>query len=419
MGNILENWKKECYVLSSPLSINRQLERDDVDGVVKVFEEYFGLNYFNIESPEKAIKSDQNWIIFLLVNHNRPACIAALYEIANILKYLKTLTPSIQNKFKSLFQDPHQFRNMFFELYVYRLLDYNNISNNKKIKEGIKELEGTCFIAEKEYLFECKKLYAPEINLYNVVVYAMELLYIKFNNLNKGFGLIGTIKFKDYNNLNTRDVFTTKLLKFFNGFNEQTFHNIDYQDSDSLVELSVVNYTPEVNIEIDQNFNKYHVIFKIIPPYSPTPGILNHYAVDLKCNFSFTQEKVTRKLLSSINDKKNQHNNSKYPNKIYFIDSETIPDFTLPIFRTDSMFEEDKIKTFLESFSENEIVCFIRREYMDDVPNISIKCYGKNIDSRVQRILEGLKTNFDFNIKVSYKKPIVPLSPYKGKFKIK
>lgn len=405
MNNLLEDWKQECYLLSSPLARNKQLERSDVNAIYKIFEDYFGLDYFKIESPEIGVDSNSIWLFSLLANHNRPACIAALFETANILRYLETLSPSIQKKFKSLFKDPNQFRNMFFELYVYRLLDYNRIQNVKKPKEGEKELEGTCTINGKEFLFECRKLYVPDINLLDAMVYALEKLFLKLSALNKGFGLIGTIKFKKPNDIKAKEIFNSKLSGFITGFNEQTFQNIDYHHSDNDGELSIVNYNTANNIEVDKNFQQYHVVFKIIPPFNPVPGIPNHYTVELKCNFSIPQSKVTRKLFSAITDKKKQHADSKYPNKIYFIDSETIPDFTLPIFRMDSMFEEGKIKEFLNSFSENEIVCFIRREYMDDIPRISIKAFGKNIDEKVKQRLESLKTNFDYHIDISYKKP--------------
>jgi hypothetical protein len=109
---------------------------------------------------------------------------------------------------------------------------------------------------------------------------------------------------------------------------------------------------------------------------------------------------VTRKLLDALTDKQKQHADSKYNHKIYFIDSETIPDFSPPIFRMDSMFEEEEIKKFINSSSENEIFCFIMREYMDDIPKISIRAFGKNIDEKVKQRLERLKTNFDYHIQL-------------------
>lgn len=400
MNNLLENWKKECYYHSSSLTIKKKLDLDraHIDSVFQIFADYFGLNFFDQSDPEIEIESESLWINYLLVNPTNPSCIAALFETANILVYLQSLSKSIQKKFKTLFADPRQFRDLFFELYVFRLLDYNKISNQKKAVEGGKELDILCNINGTEFLCECRKIYAPDVNLLEIQKYFMEKLYLSLTKLNKLFGLIGTIKFTNFNDIHAKKKFDQRLTKFITEFNEQKFHTIDYHDKDENGEFSVINYTAVNNIEIDNNFSQFHMVFKIIPPFNITPGIPNHYNIDLKCNFSIPQYKVTRKLLSTITDKQKQHAGSKYIHKIYFIDSETIPDFSIPIFRMDSMFEEEKIQKFLNEFSENEIVCFIRREYMDDLPKVSIKAFGKNINTNVKQQLENLKTNFDYHI---------------------
>jgi hypothetical protein len=402
VNNLLENWKRECYYYSSPLLIKKELElnRDHIDSVFQIFADYFGLKYFEQSAPEIAIESECNWIQYLLVNPRRPACIAALFEIANIIVYLQTLSKSIQKKFKTLFTDPRQFRDLFFELYIFRLLDYNNIPNQKKAKEGTKELDVVCNINETEFLCECRKLYAPDLNLLQLEKYFTEKLYLHLKTLNKSFGLIGTIKFTNFNVIQVKKNFNLKLIKFIKEFNEQNFSTIDYHDKDENGELSVINYTAANNIETDNNFSQYHIVFKVIPPFEITPGILNHYRVGIEFNFSYSQFKVTRKLLDALTDKQKQHADSKYNHKIYFIDSETIPDFSPPIFRMDSMFEEEEIKKFINSSSENEIFCFIMREYMDDIPKISIRAFGKNIDEKVKQRLERLKTNFDYHIQL-------------------
>lgn len=403
MRNLLENWRKECYHNSSSLILKKEIEldRNQIESVFQIFADYFGLDYFDLTTPEIDVESESSWVHYLLVNHKRPACIAALFETANILVYLQTLSKSIQRKFKTLFADPRQFRDLFFELYVFRLLDYNKISNQKKAMEGDKELDILCNINETEFLCECRKIYAPDVNLLEIQKYFMEKLYLGLTKLNKGFGLIGTIKFTNFNDIHAKKKFDERLTKFITEFNEKKFNTIDYHDKDENGEFSVINYTAANNVETENNFSQFHIVFKIIPPFNITPGIPNHYNVDLKCNFSIPQYKVTRKLLSTITDKQKQHAGSKYAHKIYFIDSETIPDFSIPIFRMDSMFEEEKIQEFLNEFAENEIVCFIRREYMDDLPKVSIKAFGKNINENVKQRLENLKTNFDYHIEMS------------------
>ncbi len=403
MSNLLENWRKECYYNSSSLILKKdiKLDRNHIDSVFKIFVDYFGLNYFDLTTSEIDVESESSWIHFLLVNPKQPACIAALFETANILVYLQTLSKSTQRKFKTLFADPRQFRDLFFELYVFRLLDYNKISNQKKAIEDEKELDILCNIDETEFLCECRKIYVPDVNLLEIQKYFMEKLYLGLGKLNNVIGMIGTIKFTNFNDRHAKNKFDQRLTKFITEYNSQMFNKIDYYDKDENGEFSVISYSLDNSVEIDNNFSQYHIVFKIIPPFYITPDIPNRYTVELKSNFRVPQYKVTKKFLSTIIDKQKQHAGSKYSHKIYFIDSEAIPDFSLPIFRMDSMFEEQKLQEFLNEFSENEIVCLIRREYMDTLPKVTIKAFGKNINENVKQRLESLKTNFDYKIEIS------------------
>ena len=105
MHNLLENWKQECYLLSTSLIIINKSEiklaRKDVDSIYKIFSDFFGVEYFNVNRNDRPSITKSNWLHNLLVSHNRAACIVALFETANILLYLKTLDETVQTKFKS------------------------------------------------------------------------------------------------------------------------------------------------------------------------------------------------------------------------------------------------------------------------------------------------------------------------------
>lgn len=264
------------------------------------------------------------------------------------------------------------------------------------------ELEATCIIEGTEFLIECRKIYFPGIDLLEAKKYLIEKLYLKFGKSNKGFGLIGTMKFANSIDDKVKDIFTNKLSNFFNKFNAEQFHTIDYHDRDADGEFSVVNYDVANNIEVERDFSQYNLVFKVIPPPNPVPGVKTYYHVELKANHHVTHKKLNQKLFSILQSKIDQHVNSKYSNKIFFIDSEAIPDFEFPIFRMDSMFEEKEIEAFVNSLPNKEIFCFIRREYLEDIPKVKINVFGKDIDEKVKQRLERLKTNFDYHIEVSY-----------------
>lgn len=396
--NLLDAWKKECFYLSSEFSLHKQFERSVVDSVYKTFSDYFGINYFNIEGGEQNISAKENWIFYLLASSNRRACMAALFEITNTLLYLQTLSRSIQKKFKSVFNDPQQFRDLFFELYIFRLMEFNKISHLKKPKENGQELDVVCTINNQDYLGECLKVYAPNLVLLHNEKYFMTLLTLKLSSLSKGFGMIGMVKFSNPNSENVKKVFTSKLEKFVKGFNAQKFINIGYYDKDDDGEFSVIDYSVANNLEAEMDFSNYHVMFKYIPPFSVTQGIFNHYRIELKGGLVIPQYKIIQKLFSTLKVKSEQHKNSAHANKIYFIDSEAIPDFNPAIFMDGSVFPEEEIQDFINEFSDKEIFCFILRNYTSHIPKVTIKVLGKNIDDKIKHRLENLKTNFDFTI---------------------
>ena len=396
--NLLENWKKECYLLSSPLSFKKILEREDVICIYKTLNDYFGPDFFTLKNSKPDLLSGPNWIHFLLVNFQKTACIIALFEIANILLYLKGLSKSIQKKFKSLIVDPRQFRDIFFELYLFRLFDYNNIQNVKTAKEGKKALDIICTINEKEFLCECRKIYNPEFESIKRKMKVFENILLQFQKLNTCVGLIGTIKFTQPE-AGISEIYRKKLLKFIHELNKSNCQSIEYQDNDKYGELLIKNYSIINNIEVDKNRSEFDIIFKIIPPFSIIPNARNSFRIHITGNNFIPQWKINRKLYTALEDKKKQHANSKYINKIYFIESESIPDLDFPIFKIDAMFEEDKFMEFVHNnFSEKEIICFVKREYIDDFPKVEVKAFGNNIDPQVKSRLENLKTNFDYYI---------------------
>ncbi len=396
-GNLLENWKKECFLLSSPLSLARKLEREDVIFIYNTLNDYFGPDFFTLKILNKDLHPELNWIHFLLGNFEKKACVFALFEIANILLFLKGLSKSIQKKFKSLIIDPRQFRDMFFELYLFRLFDYNEIQNLKTPKEGKKVLDITCVINNKEFLCECRKLYNPDFQSIKIKISVFEDLLLLFQKLERCVGLIGTIKFTQPLDKCINVIYRKKLLKFINEINKNNYQSIEYKDIDKFGELLIKDYSVINNLEVERTSSEFDIIFKIIPPFSIIPNARNNFRIEIAGNNFIPQWKINRKLFTTLLEKKKQHVNSKFINKIYFIESESIPDFDFPIFKIDAMFEQDEFIEFIkDNFSEKDIICFIKREYVGDYPKVEIKAFGNNIDPVVKSRLENLKTNIYF-----------------------
>lgn len=413
--NLLENWKKECDLLSTDLIIvnNKprvKLARKDVESIYQILANYFPQEFLSIEKGKKPSLYKSNWLHDLLGSYNRAGCIIALFEIANILLYMKKLNESIQLKVKSSLNDPLQLRSLFFELYLFRLMDYNKIPNKKKPIVNNQELDATCKLNDIEFLCECKKIYAPDMDVLDTLENCLTDLTEKLQALKRGFGLIGTLKLNKPGDKKLKNIIKAKISLFIKKFHEQKYlHTVDYHHEDEHGLFSVVNYNTANRIEVESKKN-YQILFKVIPPFNPTPGIPNHYPVYVELNFSMTENQIMKHLFSKLKKGRKQHSHSPYEYKIYFIDNEIIPELKMPIFRTQSMFNETKINSYVNKLSENEILCFVIRDYMDDFPKITIKAFGKNIDPLVKSKLENLKTNFDSHVEIDNKNPRKPFN---------
>lgn len=391
LKNVLDEWKRNCFFISSNYTINPPIiNRSESDRVYNVLLNYFTYEYFTAKSVLDP-DGKSSWLHYLLVNSDKVATIAAIYEIANLIEYLKTLSPGIQKQFQTLFNDPRHFRDILFEIYIYRLLDFNKIPNKKKPKEGKKELDVICTLYNEEYLCECRKIYAPGIALVESIFFLFNYLYVKLPLYDLSNGLIGMIKINRPNDSTAKRMFMNKINNFFENIALHIEENI-YSDVDDFGELSIQKFDSIKAIELELNGSAYHLVF-IVKPKEQNES---YSKVSFKGNYGIPEEKIISKLHSAIEEKRLQHSQSKYTRKIYFFDNENTPDSNFPLFSVDSMWKEDEIIAYVENCFENEIFCFINRDFRGVIPKIEIKVYGKNLDKNVKYILSNLKTNFAY-----------------------
>lgn len=397
--NVLETWKKECYFLSSELNIyNRKLNRVDVDFVYNTLSEYFGIEKFFINPLDYNPKTKFLWIFSLLSNYKSVASIISLFEVCKTIEYIKTYSAPVKKKFKSLFNDPRQFRDIFFEIYIARLLENNGISISKKGYEDKKELDLTCKINNISILCECKKIYNSIYDEIDYKRYILERMPVAVSKLNKGVGFIGTFRIIENEIKNRKEIFENKIKNFVERFNSNDFDEINYEDCDSISQFIVNTYTNDLNAEINKKEKEFDFVFKQIPPLNIIPNVPNMYQMEIKTHFSIPENKSLEKLKSAIQCKINQHKDSNFSSKIFFFDNEIVHGADMPLLTTGKIFNENKMSEIVESLTEDIILCFIVRDYSGDIPKINIKVYGKNIDSSIKKTLENLKTDFDYKI---------------------
>jgi len=390
--NILEEWKKHCDWLSSTLNPNEIFDRKAVNEVYYTLKNCFGEEYFILQA-----NTDLSWIHSLISNYNQVGCISAIFEIASIIIYCqKELDETFLSKICELKGNPDNLRSYFQELYTYRLLDRNQIANRKKPIFNNQELEGTCTILNHEFLFECRKLYAPNVEQLNTLCTIIEKFFRCIESMNKGIGLIATIKLKDRNAKSNKDKFIKKIKTFTNEFNfRNDFGIIPYCISDNTGEFSIINYDKIDLLEIESK-KDYDILAKIIPPEYEAPHRINIYKFFLYTEFSITQDKATENLINFIKEKKKQHKNSPIKQKIFFFDSEFMPEIRLGLINSEDIINKAKIKNFIESTSSDIVLCITIRNYFGLIPQVKILTFAKEKYYNVCHSLESLKTNFDF-----------------------
>lgn len=400
--NLLENWKKECYVISSEFNIQKiELRRKDVDGIYTVLKNYFGLEYFDREPLSIDNLSNKNSLHSLLVNFKNPASFPALFEFANLILYLNKSPKPIQFLLKSTINDHRLFRDLLFEVYIHRLLECNNIPVERTVKENKQLLDGTCTINGVNYLIECKKEKLPNLLFLKTLMRISEVLYVELKNRKKGFGLIGTIKIRNKTSSNNIKNFTEKIHHFFQRAEAENFRTIDYHQVDDDGEVHFIDFNNENLLKVEPETEKYDLFFKIVPPVTIIPNELNRYSVQVNFNFSVKEEYISDKLVKTVKRKINQHKNSSYTNKIYFIDNESLIDIEtlMPIPLT--LINKDTLQNIFKTLRANEVVCFIIRDYRQIQPSIVIKVFGNNVDPTLKSKLETLKSQFDYKIEIS------------------
>ncbi|TAH43643.1 MAG: hypothetical protein EYC69_02195 [Bacteroidetes bacterium] len=395
--HLLNWWKEEVNVLSSDLYIQQPppYKRAGLDAIYNVLKRHFPDTFFQVNATDQFTISNSNWINYLLVQPKHQGSLGALSELCLVLDYfgqIKIKVPGLELKFNSLINDPQRLRDFLFEIYTYRLLSLNNIIIDINPEFYKQTLEGYCFFDKQKFMFECKKLTVPYLTGLELRFYILDKLRVQIERQKNITGMIGIIKFKNPLDVKMKPVFDNKIRAFWTWFSSQKKERkplyYKVEDEDGLLE--VVAYSQARKIELEYSRSEYHVLFMVIPPFTITPGIENHYRVDVQLHFELSQSKIQKKLENSLNKKRKQHKN--HSNRIFFIDSEAINELSLPIFRTNGMFDEPQIQKFYnEQFGLNDILVFVIRDYTTNKTSTKFKVFSNPENERIKKQIEAFK----------------------------
>lgn len=378
--------------MSSPFQIRPSLDRKRLDFTNDCLKSFFGLSYFQVKvGADKPIEKIV-WLYGLLSNYEKLACFEALYDIAKLIEYSYTLPKSIQKTLQNLKKNPQNLRTFFFELFIYRFLDENKITNEKKAQEGIQELEGLLDFGGLKFLFECRKVFIPKLKEVDLLRRVMTDLTLQAKTMKAGYGMIVSITLSRPIEGAHYNSFKNKIRTFFDRFNKSSgIKGIDYVVSDKFGEFKVENYSEATLVTLTE-LNKPDVLFYLKPLEFILPGVKAYYQAKSICNFSIFRYKIYEKLEEVLKEKKKQHKGSTYKQKVIFIDSEILPEFQWDLFAGPESYDPESIRRICQKLQLNAIVFIIKRTYTPNGPHVSADYYTSEemmpIAERIKYLME-------------------------------
>ncbi|WP_100336624.1 hypothetical protein [Hymenobacter chitinivorans] len=384
--NTLEQWHKNALLISSPYLIKANVSREKITFIYEQLKAGFGEKFFYLKTGIDIPLDKTIWIHQLLANMNHLGSIGALYHIALLIQYAHTLESNIYDEIRRIKNNPRNLRTFFYELFIFNILDKGKIENKKKFTVGLQEIEGTCIINGKIFLFECRKVFMPKIEELDIKKRLMEVFYIKSRKINKGIGMICGIKMTRPITGNYRQSFEEKISTYFDNFNKHTgFNEIDYTVEDRTGTFTATNYNEASLIEAKEIKN-YDVLFYLSP--KENKGEMIHLIGGTQSMFQVPQTAIYKKLENILKEKKKQHINSIYKNKIIFIDTEIFPSLDMDIFQTETSFDVDMLKNVYNKVCRDTILIITRRIYHKEEPEIKVAAvYTKALESEANYLL--------------------------------
>ena len=188
--NILNDWRKEFVFNSSQLNPDKFCNRKDIERIEQILIDYFGKEFFEIDLSKRNISKNEIHLVHFLLAQKTRTSLTSLFEYIHLIEYSIKLNEEIGKKLKSNIKNAEQFQNILFEIYTYRLLDYNKIENSKGTRKDNQELEGICTLNDKEFLFECRKSYSVSKGILKDIHDIMDSLYQAMNKNKRGFDLL-------------------------------------------------------------------------------------------------------------------------------------------------------------------------------------------------------------------------------------
>lgn len=355
--NLLEEWYREAFLISSPLSISPKIDREAVDYIYNKLSTFFGKDYFIPSKPDTTI-DDINWIHSLLVSKKTLGCYQILKDISTLISYYESMKNELNYYLTSVINSNKILRSFFFELYIYRQLDLCKIVNQKKVMLNGKEREGLCLLNEKVFLMECKKAYYPKLDSLDILCNLQRTLMRKSDQFRNPKGMILSINMQKPLQKRYKAEFK-RLIPTLSNWNALISESTPQFESNLLDGRIAMQMFSDIALIEAERLTKYDVLFHLKPARTATGQPYLKGSTVL--SFSMLQTEILKKLETILKGAKSQHRDFYGP-KIFFVDTEAYPEFRMGLFQLKTSLSETEIEKIINKVGfRDTIVCILRR----------------------------------------------------------
>ncbi len=379
--NLLENWyQNNAFKESEPFI---------VQFVYFTLESYFGKEYFFVKAGTDKPLEKISWIFGLLSGFDKRSSLYALADICNLIQYMRIKAPQLIKGAEGLKKNPRKLRAFFYELFIYRVMDENEIVNKKLVDDDGQELEGTCNLDGREFLFECKKVFLPDLELLDISRRLMEGVIVTNHSVVPVAPNIYQFNFKRPVSVNQLPV----LIKKYNDFvgrieNRYAAVAEELEDECANGSLTISRNTKEL-LEQVRKVKNYDVLCVFDEPVQLPDGQISG-RFGLFANFAVAQSKIYKKLEDVLKKVHRQHRDSVYENRIIFIDSESMSEFQMGVFQNENMFDLEWIKRLHKKMGLTEILCITRKEFTDTAGLLAVNVITPEGEESMEKIIKDL-----------------------------
>lgn len=368
--NVLVNWYEEAKVSSSNLSLRPVIYRRHVDGIYQTLIDLFEIDFFEINAIDALNANKLHLIHSLLMNGNK----AHYYKLVEFCMLVEKAKRNETHwlKLQSVRFNSEELRDVMFELYMATLFEVNKIEYQTDSIRNNQILEGYCKIANKWFLYECKRgrsVIADNLKK-KTFIFSKMLDFIK--NQLYGMEFIITLKIKkDFTQFSLVHPILKTIKRYFK--TRETDTEVDFQNE--YLKVEIIPLTPANEIEITKNLRPIDGYITA----KATGRIVedNKEVFNTKAVYSHGHDKASsiKKFFKILHDAKRQHKSESNAGRIFVFENEHIGDTSAPLLRPD-IFYEQEIAAGLNKKENQDIVVIIFKNYTRSRPLFSVLVYG-------------------------------------------